>query len=335
MTELVLNTTNDGLAPRTDGFTAASADHAKKYLASLTPKDTDDAYKRDWAVWLEFIREWSSTTGVRHDGSEVTADMLTHFVRWLDENKHAAISTMKRRLAGVLVTARQAGVRIDKEDTKGARQAIGRFEADTKRMRRGRGKAAAATPGDVTAMAATATEGGGPAGARDAALAVVAFQGAMRSAEVALIDIGDVWEGDGGLYIQVTGLKGHAAREVFIAPSRNKAACAVALWKAWIEVRGYEPGAAFGQVDRWGNCRTEHLAPESVQRILKSLSLDAGVGPRTGHSMRRGFITSARKAGKRVEKIRKQSGHSEKSSSFWGYIDDADLVEDNASDGLL
>ncbi|WP_405514963.1 hypothetical protein [Streptomyces canus] len=40
--------------------------------------------------------------------------------------------------------------------------------------------------------------------------------------------------------------------------------------------------------------------------------------------MRAGFITSSRRAGKREEEIRAQSGHAENSPAFWGYIREAD-----------
>ncbi|MFE7705011.1 hypothetical protein ACFU6I_04215 [Streptomyces sp. NPDC057486] len=66
-----------------------------------------------------------------------------------------------------------------------------------------------------------------------------------------------------------------------------------------------------------------------------SSSTRAGVAVRlTGHSMRAGFITTSRKAGKRGEKIRAQSGHAENSPVFWGYIREADKWTDAASEDI-
>lgn len=50
--------------------------------------------------------------------------------------------------------------------------------------------------------------------------------------------------------------------------------------------------------------------------------------------MRAGFITTSRKAGKREEKIREQSGHTDESPVFWRYIRDADRWTDAASEGI-
>ncbi|MGW2995913.1 hypothetical protein ACWDA9_30630 [Streptomyces sp. NPDC001193] len=50
--------------------------------------------------------------------------------------------------------------------------------------------------------------------------------------------------------------------------------------------------------------------------------------------MRSGFITTARQAGKREEKIRAQSGHAANSPVFWGYIQEADAWTDAASEDI-
>ena len=50
--------------------------------------------------------------------------------------------------------------------------------------------------------------------------------------------------------------------------------------------------------------------------------------------MRAGFITTSRRAGKREEKIRAQSGHADNSPAFWGYIREADKWTDAASEDI-
>jgi hypothetical protein len=50
--------------------------------------------------------------------------------------------------------------------------------------------------------------------------------------------------------------------------------------------------------------------------------------------MRAGFITTSRRAGKREEKIRAQSGHAANSPAFWGYIREADKWTDAASEDI-
>jgi integrase len=79
-----------------------------------------------------------------------------------------------------------------------------------------------------------------------------------------------------------------------------------------------------------------HLTAETVREIIARNAEQAGVAVRlTGHSLRAGFITASRRAGKREEKIRQQSGHADASPVFWRYIRDADQWTDAASEDIL
>ncbi|MFJ8745799.1 hypothetical protein ACIRL2_41385 [Embleya sp. NPDC127516] len=44
--------------------------------------------------------------------------------------------------------------------------------------------------------------------------------------------------------------------------------------------------------------------------------------------------TTGRKRGKKPEKLRKQSGHSANSPVFWSYVEDGEMWEDAATEGL-
>lgn len=54
----------------------------------------------------------------------------------------------------------------------------------------------------------------------------------------------------------------------------------------------------------------------------------------TGHSGRRGLVTTGRKRGRRVEKLRKQDGWSANSPVFWEYVDAGEMFEDAATEGI-
>lgn len=45
-------------------------------------------------------------------------------------------------------------------------------------------------------------------------------------------------------------------------------------------------------------------------------------------------VSTGRKMGKRVEKLRKQGGWSETSAVFWKYVDDGEKWEDAATEGI-
>jgi hypothetical protein len=54
----------------------------------------------------------------------------------------------------------------------------------------------------------------------------------------------------------------------------------------------------------------------------------------TGHSARRGLVTTGRKWGKRIEKLRKQGGWAANSPVFWEYVDECERWEDAATEGI-
>ncbi|MFF4796419.1 hypothetical protein ACFY2M_43930 [Streptomyces sp. NPDC001276] len=51
-------------------------------------------------------------------------------------------------------------------------------------------------------------------------------------------------------------------------------------------------------------------------------------------SGRRGLVATGRKKGKRVEKLRKQGDWATNSAVFWEYIDEGEMFEDAATDGI-
>ncbi|HTJ65938.1 MAG TPA: hypothetical protein VL551_00285, partial [Actinospica sp.] len=138
-----------------------------------------------------------------------------------------------------------------------------------------------------------------------------------------------------GLRVAVPSVKGLPGRKVTVAYGANIDTCPVRAWLAWKAAAGITTGPAFVSIDQWGNLGTRHLTAASCRQIISGNAERAGVAVHlTGHSMRAGFITTSRKAGKREEKIRAQSGHAENSPVFWRYIRDADAWTDAASEGI-
>ncbi|MFF8946033.1 hypothetical protein ACF1A5_27975 [Streptomyces sp. NPDC014864] len=76
-----------------------------------------------------------------------------------------------------------------------------------------------------------------------------------------------------------------------------------------------------------GRSRLDDQAPQVAAKY-------AGLTGRriTGHSGRRGLVSTGRKNGKRAEKLRKQGGWSTNSPVFWEYIDEGEMFEDAAPD---
>jgi integrase len=307
---------------------------AEQHLDAIRPHNTKRGYANDWALWEEFHDWLAERTGHRMPSTAVTKGTLVGFVVWLDTIKLAAPTSIDRRITGVTVTARREhGVEVPKEATVAARQALKPLKNDEDRIARGRGAAKAATPEQLQQMSAAVPEG--LAGLRDRALWLMAFGIAGRSAEVAAVRVEGITLHSKGLKVRVPGVKGRPAREVVVMYGKNPDTCPVRAWSTWKAASGITAGAAFRAIDVWGNIGDRHLSAEAVREIIARNAERAGVAVRlTGHSMRAGFITTSRLAGKREEKIREQSGHAANSPAFWVYIREADRWKDAASEDI-
>lgn len=320
--------------PATLAVLAAMEQAAEEHLERNRPHNTKRGYRNDWNLWREFHDWLAERTEHRLPLTAVTKGTLVGFVVWLDTVKLAAPNSIDRRITGVTVTARKEhGVEVPKDATVAAREALKPLKADPDRLARGRGKAPAATLQQLQQMADAA-----PAsltGIRDRALWLMAFGMAGRSAEVAALRVDAITLVSEGLDVQVPSVKARPARKVRVAYGSNPDTCPVRAWLTWRAAAGITSGPAFLPIDARGRIGSTPLSAAACREIIARSAERAGIAVRlTGHSMRSGFITTARKAGKREEKIRAQSGHAANSPVFWGYIQEADAWTDAASEGI-
>lgn len=313
---------------------AAMEEAAEKHLDAIRPHNTKRGYANDWKLWEEFHGWLAERTGSRLPSTAVTKGTLVGFVVWLDTIKLAAPNSIDRRITGVTVTARnEHGIEVPKAATVAARQALKPLKNDPERMARGRGKAAAVTPEQLRQMNAAVADG--LTGLRDRALWLMAFAIAGRSAEVAALRADTIVHVSQGLEVHVPAVKGRPPRDVVVHYGKNPDTCPVRAWSTWRASAGITDGPAFLPIDVWGNLGSRALSAEAVREVIARNAERAGLAVRlTGHSMRAGFITTSRVAGKREEKIRAQSGHAENSPAFWGYIREADKWTDAASEDI-
>ncbi|MFE2850540.1 tyrosine-type recombinase/integrase [Streptomyces lavendulae] len=319
--------------PATLAVLAAMEQAAEEHLDAIRPENTKRGYANDWALWGEFHDWLAERTGHRLPLTAVTKGTLVGFVVWLDTIKLAAPNSIDRRITGVTVTARTQGAEVPKAATVAARQALKPLKADPERIARGRGKAPAATPAQLQQMYAAAPSG--LTGLRDRALWLMAFGIAGRSAEVAALRADGITLVSQGLDVHVPAVKGRPARDVVVAYGRNPDTCPVRAWSTWKAAASITSGPAFLPISVHGAIGTDPLSPAACREIIARSAERAGLSVRlTGHSMRAGFITTSRAAGKREEKIRAQSGHAANSPVFWGYIQEADRWSDAASEDI-
>lgn len=276
------------------------------------------------------------------------------FVTYLDQVVEAPPNTIERRITGVTSEARRHGYTVPKEATEAARRALKPLRLDEKRMKRGRGKAAAIAPADLRTMANAPRERQPQPTARrrvvyrvpelarlrDQALNSLKLAVAGRNEEMSLLDDAHIQVVDEGLRVTIPSVKGRPPRTDPVTYGENRASCPVRCWLAWKEAKlaaGAAPdGPAFLPVDQWGHLGSARLSPDGVGRALARCAKYAGLTGRriTGHSARRGLVTTGIKKGKRIDKLRRQGGWSANSPVFWEYVDEGAMFEDAPTEGI-
>ena len=200
--------------------------------------------------------------------------------------------------------------------------------------------------------------------ARDRALLVIGFYGALRRSELVALDTGDVETNEHGLVVTVRRSKTDqdgAGRRIAMLHTGAPDSCPAETYTAWTaalaahqtgagaregesapgsgpvdEAAPVLPGPVFHPVDRHGNPATTRLSDRSVARIIQRTAAAGGLGhlDLAGHSLRAGFATSAAAAGKSERAIMKQTGHTSL-PMVRRYIREGSLYRDNATDGLI
>jgi integrase len=323
---------------------------AVHYLAENRETNTRRAYDTDWRVWQHYC----TTLGI--DETANTIGALVGFIKWLQDKpptaeelaldpdaqpRPQAPSTIDRRLAGVVVTLTDLGHEPPGAAKKAARQALSVYRKQLTKdsTTLGRGRAPAATVGHLHRITAACPDT--LAGHRDRVLVLVGFRVASRSAEIAgllLQDIEDV--GTQGIVVTIRFGK-TGGRRVPIPPARDPDVCPVLAWRAWRDRAGYSVGPAFPQIDKMDQIRRdEHavplpLGPGGVRGVIGRAARRAGVTEHlTGHSLRAGFATEARRRKHDAKTISAVTGHAPNSAVLHQYFRAVDEWEE-APDDIL
>lgn len=318
--------------PNGDTLTAAEwatiqADEqaADEHLKSITPKNTDEAYKADWKVWEKF-RAWRAEQGHAVHPYAGTPGTLVAFVRWMDEVQGWAPSTIDRRLAGVISNLRANGIEPGKAATKKTRDTINAIKKDREKSARGRGRAAAATADHLAAMVGTC-DIDTVTGLRNRAMLLVGFTIASRVSEAAGLNVTDIEVHPDGLRVHVPPVKlrnGHTARVVWVPASDDPRSptCPRTAWLAWVGAAKLTSGPAWRGINRWGTIGQTALSTKTFERAINDMGRRAGI---IGvylpwHALRAGLITQMIEADVPPPHVREHSGHVEGSKAFDSYV---------------
>lgn len=149
--------------------------------------------------------------------------------------------------------------------------------------------------------------------ARDSALLLCGWAGAMRRSEIVALRAEDIQDLDGGVTFLIRRSKvdqdGHGF--VKFIPFAHGERCPVKALKHWQELTGIRSGILFRAINKHGQVSERQLSTHAVAYIIKGLIARTGREPAeySGHSLRSGFLTAGAVAGLPTYQLMAVSGH--------------------------
>jgi site-specific recombinase XerD len=174
----------------------------------------------------------------------------------------------------------------------------------------------------------------GLTGIRDKALLFLGFSGAFRRSELVALQYDDLTFSQEGVMIRIKRSKGDqegVGEQIAIPYRQNADLCAVAALEKWLNHALIKSGPIFRPISKTKKVGISQLSDKSVALIVKKYTALAGLNPKqfAGHSLRRGFATSAAQHDVAERQIMKQTRHkSEK--MVRRYIQEGNLFKENA-----
>lgn len=168
---------------------------------------------------------------------------------------------------------------------------------------------------------------------RDKALLLLGFAGAFRRSELVAVKVQDLTFVPQGMVVFIPQSKGDQlghGNQVAIPYAPNPKCCAVVAVKQWIQGAGIHNGPLFRPFKKNGELRESQLSDKSVALVVKKYISMLGMDPSefAGHSLRRGFATSAAQHDLDTLSIMRQTRHkSEK--MVHRYIEQGNLFRQN------
>ncbi len=294
---------------------------AGEYLTKAKAAATRRAYRADWADF----DAWCA----RYHRPPLPASPETVAYYLADRSRDLKTSTLQRRLATIAEAHRAAGLVSP--------TGHGQVRLVWSGIRRERGTAQAHVKPVLTRhlrlMVARLPDS--LLGARDRALLLLGFAGAMRRSELVGLDVSDVAVTDEGLVVWIRRSKTDQdgrGRKVGVPYGTHPETCPVRAVQAWLDVSGIDEGPLFRSVNRHGHLSATRLCDRAVAEVVKRSLVAAGRSARryAGHSLRAGLITQAAMAGVGERAIQDQSGH-KSLAVLRRYIRDGSLFRENAA----
>jgi integrase len=188
--------------------------------------------------------------------------------------------------------------------------------------------------------------------ARNRAMLLIGFGGALRRSELVALMIGDVeMVDDRGLAVTIQRSKtdqyGQSQIVGIWANDAEPDLCPVVALKAWLlirqdkaRLRSFDKGGLedplFCGILKNGHMSGRAMADKIVSRILKKVALDTGFDPKkfSGHSLRRGLLTAAGDLRLPLRDVMKHSRHKSVETAL-GYMESGEVWNNNITEDIM
>ena len=291
-------------------------DTARDYAKASAAENTTKAYTSDWKHFTRWCR--LKGTEPLPPSPEMVGLYLSDLAGPANGASALSVSTIDRRLSGLVWSYAQRGVPLNRKD-----RHIASVLAGIKRQHaRPPVQKEAILPEDILAMVATLPFD--LRGLRDRAILLIGYAGGLRRSEIVSLDAGKDDTPDSGGWIDILDdgavLTLHAKtgwREVEIGRGSSEQTCPVHALEQWLYFAKIDFGPVFVRTARDGKkALDQRLNDRHVARLVKATVLKSGIRadvPETerlrlfsGHSLRAGLASSVEADERHVQK---QLGH--------------------------
>ena len=287
-----------------------------------------EATRRAYETDFRLFREWCAARGESALPAN-NATVAAYLAYGAAKGRKA--STLGRRVAAIRHAHKLAWFSTPTDDEvvkatlRGIRRTIGVAKA----------KKAPALADEMKTMVGTCPNS--LAGKRDRALLLLGFAGAFRRSELVALDVEHIQAAAGGLRVLIANSKtDQEGLGSTIAICRGTEACPVRALHDWLDTSGIESGPIFRPIGKSGVVGAKRLSDRTVANVVKAYARNAGLNGTiySGHSLRRGFLTSAAGNGASIFKMMDQSRH-RSIDTLREYVRDAELFKNHAGAMLL
>lgn len=327
MDSTTANNSSDKSSVPTPHNTSVLSDAALRFQSASRSASTQRAYRSDWNDFLEWCVH-NEETSLPASGVAV-ANYLAHMA----EGDGAKKSTVARRVAAINYQHEIAG-----HARPGKTVDVAQVLSGVRRVLSSELDRASPFTRELLLKAFSGFDERVLRDVRDKALLCIGFAAALRRSEIVSVQVADIKFKDAeGLMLRIPVSKTdqeRAGQFVAVPYAARREFCPVVAVEHWLDMSGVTSGALFRGVRKNGVIRGTALNAGSVNEIVKRSATRAGVRAIdaqgfSGHSLRAGFVTTAREAGVPDHLIMMTTRHRDP-RSLNGYDRPENLLENTA-----